>query len=564
MAQKDSTKPYALRLASSTLNVMQEALRQSDATYYDVVEHIADGYYELNLKGGFTFVNAGFCQMIGRSRSELLATRTRHYTRYLNAESAERLQRALDSVCRTSKPENVELYLTGKDNCPRYLDVSIAPICSQTGETIGFRGIARDITERKAAEIELNRRVNLLAVLQQVDVELNQTLDLEPVLEVALNAAMLMSNADCGYISLNEAGTMRVARATGAYKDSTSPPVGIAARALRRERAEFVDNVLIDPDHEPVVETTQAQITIPLIAHNKVIGLLNLETDDSAKFTEDVFEFAQLLASRIAAAIENARLYSSLQAKVSELQDLYEQVSALEQLKTDMIRIAAHDMRSPLAVIFSYVEMLREDLAPHMEEHHKIYLNAIQQSVSRITRMSSEILTLERVQDSTSVPDQRVSLAMVVQRVADEHGDEIRQKQQTIGVSLPEESTVVLGEPTELVEAVSNLISNAIKYTPDGGRVEARLRVEDNSVILEVEDNGFGIPDEEQARIFEPFHRVKTRETRLIDGTGLGLYLVRKIVERHGGTTHFRSTYGQGSVFGFRLPLAPQETPVAG
>ena len=563
MAQKDATKSYALRLASSTLNAMQEALKQSESTYYDAVEDIADGYYELDLKGGFTFVNAGFCNMVGRSRHELLAARTRHYTRYLNVESADRLQKALDTVCRTGKPENVELYLTGKDNSPRYLDLSIAPVCSAAGETVGFRGVAHDITERKAAELELRRRVNLLAVLQQVDVELNQTQDLEPVLEVALNAAVLMSNADCGYIGLTDTGVMRVARAVGAYKDKESAPAGIAARALRRERAEFVDDVLIDPDHEPVVETTQAQIAIPLIAHNKLIGLLNLETDDSAKFTEDVFEFAQLLASRIAAAIENARLYSTLQAKVAELQDLYEHMSALEQLKTDMIRIAAHDMRSPLAVIFSYVEMLREDLAPHMEEHHTVYLNAIQQSVSRITRMSSEILTLERVQDSTSVPDQRVSLAMVVQRVADEHSSEIRQKQQTIGVSLPEESTIVLGEPTELVEAVTNLLTNAIKYTPDGGRVETRLRVEEDSVILEVEDNGFGIPDEEQARIFEPFHRVKTRETRLIDGTGLGLYLVRKIVERHGGTTHFRSIYGQGSVFGFRLPLAPQETPVA-
>jgi two-component system phosphate regulon sensor histidine kinase PhoR len=103
---------------------------------------------------------------------------------------------------------------------------------------------------------------------------------------------------------------------------------------------------------------------------------------------------------------------------------------------------------------------------------------------------------------------------------------------------------------------VDNLIGNAIKYTPENGAVTVRLSSEAGGIIFEVEDTGFGIPADRQARLFQPFYRVKTAETRRVEGTGLGLHLVKNIVERHHGRIRFHSEYGKGSVFGFELPPA--------
>ncbi len=123
-------------------------------------------------------------------------------------------------------------------------------------------------------------------------------------------------------------------------------------------------------------------------------------------------------------------------------------------------------------------------------------------------------------------------------------------------MSVHAESLSVHGVSTELHEAIANLIGNAIKYTPDGGKIEARLQRDGDWAVLEVEDTGYGIPDDQQSDLFQPFRRIKTRETFAIEGTGLGLYLVKKIADRHNGSVYFRSQQGKGSTFGLRLPLA--------
>ena len=111
------------------------------------------------------------------------------------------------------------------------------------------------------------------------------------------------------------------------------------------------------------------------------------------------------------------------------------------------------------------------------------------------------------------------------------------------------------GDPVQLYEAASNLINNGIKYTPEGGSVTVRLYATDKSAVFEVEDTGIGVPEEFRTGLFKPFYRVKTNETKDIDGTGLGLYLVKGIVERHGGQMRFQTEHGKGSIFGFELPL---------
>jgi signal transduction histidine kinase len=221
-----------------------------------------------------------------------------------------------------------------------------------------------------------------------------------------------------------------------------------------------------------------------------------------------------------------------------------------------MIRIAAHDLRSPIGVISGYLHFIHEDLRPHMSPQNEEFFDTIERAVVRMETITSDILSLQKIEQAAQGHHrEKVALNEMVEGVFHDHENQARQKRQQVQLDLPPDPLVVWGDPTQLHEAIVNLVSNAIKYTPDEGRVQVRLKQEDGTALFEVEDSGYGIPKEHQARLFEPFFRAKSDETREIEGTGLGLHLVKNIVERHHGQMGFQSEYGKGSTFGFRLPL---------
>lgn len=532
--------------------------RQSEARYRSIAENIKDGYYEVDINGHFVFVNDGLCRIAGRSREQLLAPGQRHYSHHVSEATSAQLLELFRGVLHNREPvQGAEVLVERPDGSICHVEFSIALIDGPSGRPLGFCGIARDITKRKQVEAALDRRVTLLSVLEQVDLELNQTLDMEQVLSVALNAAVLLSHADAGFIGLTDGDRLRLVRLVGPYGPvgEVEANIGITGRVMRQRRAELIPDVSADPDYHADIPSTRAQITIPLISHDKLLGVINLETADPERFTPETFEFVQLVTARAASAIDNARLYAVSQQQLAELRELYAQLQELEQLKSDMIRIAAHDMRSPLGILTGYLDILRFDLNDVLNEEQQTYFDSMLRAIDRIQRMTTDILSLERVQAAREPLTTIVNLADVVSRAVFDRADEARQKRHKVAVQI-EQAVYVCGDPISLVEATGNLLGNAIKYTPDGGSIEVRLRVEDGRAVVEVADNGYGIPAEYHDRLFQPFFRVRTDETFEIDGTGLGLYLVRKIVERHGGQMRFESAPGVGSTFSFSLPLA--------
>jgi signal transduction histidine kinase len=269
--------------------------------------------------------------------------------------------------------------------------------------------------------------------------------------------------------------------------------------------------------------------------------------------TDEQLDFMQVLTARIAVAVDNASLYQISQQQLAELKTLYERVSQLEQIKTDMIRIAAHDLRNPINVVTGFAELLLE--MGHLPEAEQDQVSHIFVAGRRMQKLVADILSLERIeqiQAGENLP--RLDLAALIDQVYQAQQYSATQHEFRINKEL--ESIFVRGDAPQLHEAITNLVTNAFKYTSAGGRVEICLSTDDKYAILKVIDTGYGIPDEMQARLFQPFYRVRSQETYEIEGTGLGLHLVKNIIERHNGTMQFHSVYGQGSTFGFRLPLA--------
>jgi hypothetical protein len=319
------------------------------------------------------------------------------------------------------------------------------------------------------------------------------------------------------------------------------------------------DDLKNHPSYESLIERTVGVIVLPLSLQNRMIGIVNLETTVAEDFTFERLEFLQLMVGRIAVSLENARLVAQINWQLEEQQRLYEEVSRLEQIKTDMIRIASHDLRNPLAAILGYLEMLNWDMEK-IEKVHQGYLANIEEAARRMQKITSDILSLERIEETALHNTAEVfDLNNLLQQAYNEHRPSAQLKKHKYDLVLPDQQVIVDADPIQLHEAIANLVGNAIKYTPDHGEIKVILDLVEKTVRIRVIDNGFGIPEAKQERLFQPFYRAKTQETESIQGTGLGLHLVKNIVERFGGTLVFKSVYKQGSTFGFDMPVSDKQ-----
>ncbi|MBE2194227.1 MAG: GAF domain-containing protein [Anaerolinea sp.] len=259
-------------------------------------------------------------------------------------------------------------------------------------------------------------------------------------------------------------------------------------------------------------------------------------------FNYDEVQLAEALSSLIASSLRQVRLYAD--------------VRELEAIKTEMIKMASHDLRNPLSNVVGYFHLLTMSLETLLTEEHRSYIEYVNRSLTTMKSLLEDLLTLERIESERGASWTQVDMTHLVEDVVTGQFGSAELKKQTLTFANPAVSLRVLGSATQLRQAVTNLVGNAIKYTPDGGKIEVRLYPQDKRLIFEVEDNGYGISKERQARLFQSFYRAHEPGTENISGTGLGLSLVKTVVERHGGAVGVESEPGKGSVFGLWLPLA--------
>jgi signal transduction histidine kinase len=288
-------------------------------------------------------------------------------------------------------------------------------------------------------------------------------------------------------------------------------------------------------------------LVAPLSVQNQILGVaLAIEGRQQRRFTRDEILMAESLMSQIASAIRQAKLY--------------EDVRELENLKSEMIRMASHDLRNPLGSAMGYFEMLAPQVIRTLNETQQEYVGHIRRSLNTIKSLLEDLLTLDRIESERQTAWVELDFNSLAQQVVDGQMAAARLKQHEITVENPEGTLTIVGSATQLRQAVTNLVSNAIKYTPDNGKIQVRFKVADKRLTFEVQDNGYGISKERQSRLFQRFYRARQPGTDHIAGTGLGLSLVKTVIERHGGEVWVESEPGQGSTFGFWLPFKAQKS----
>lgn len=426
---------------------------------------------------------------------------------------------------------------------PHHLQVRTVRLRGDGGAPSASTMVVRDITREVRAEDALRITYAHLLILHHVDNELNRKLDVDYVASVAIDSAMLLCGGDAAVIGFVAGSEVTAAKVTGLYGPACVgmrlDTAGVTARAIRTRDAAWVKDVDQDAEYVRLAPGMKSQMAAPLIAGERLIGILSVETAIPARFTEDVFESVQLLAARVATALDNARAYEERDQLVGELDAFSHTV--------------AHDLKSPIGVVAGYAEVLAEHYQSMAPERVSEILNLIQTRSLKMAGIVSSLLMLAHVRGVTGVDVTPIRLEDIVREVLLRLDHVIVEKQAVVTTS--KRWPVAIGYAPWVEEVLANYVSNALKYggSPPHIGIHAR-RLKNAMIRVDVTDNGAGMTEQDRARLFTPFTRLES--AGLSEGHGLGLSIVERIVTRLGGEVGVESQLGKGSTFFFTLPTA--------
>ncbi|MCJ7535139.1 MAG: GAF domain-containing protein [Anaerolineales bacterium] len=421
----------------------------------------------------------------------------------------------------------------------------------------------------------LAARVDELSIMQRIDQELNASLDFMHVMSITLEASMRHSRASAGLIGSLENGGLRVIAAQG-FPSETMEVGGV----LKADQLPGLEEALNVENAQPVMTSitkseltddrddasksgqdgsqllslmpdTSGQILIPIQRESEVIGIIFLASTETSGFTDENVEFLSRLSDHAAIAISNAQLYAEVQAA--------------NKAKSEFVSAAAHELKNPLTSIKGYSDLLVGGSVGPVSEGQASFLATIRSNAERMRTLVSDLQDITRIEaGQLQLQFASESLEGITQEVVTSLDTQIDEKGQQLVIRVAEDLPLVWCDVNRMVQVLTNLVSNANKYTPNGGQIEilasqidAPKESEDRKQMVRVSivDNGFGISPDDQKKIFEQFFRSEDSQVRETTGTGLGLSITKKLVEMQGGELWFESELGQGTTFHFTIPI---------
>jgi signal transduction histidine kinase/putative methionine-R-sulfoxide reductase with GAF domain len=421
----------------------------------------------------------------------------------------------------------------------------------------------RLLTELHARTAELTQSVGELRALGEVGQAISSTLDLQTVLSTIVARATQLSGTDAGVIyEYDEQREVFVPRATAhleaeIVETMLATPVrkgeGATGRLAEVPEPIQVPNILEAPAESRVRGALvhagyRALLAVPLVREDHLLGGLTVLRKATGAFTPEVVELLQTFATQSALAIQNARLFL-------EIEDKSRQLEVASQHKSEFLANMSHELRTPLNAIIGFAEVLTERMFGELNERQDEYLRDIYSSGQHLLSLINDILDLSKIEAGRmelepadfDLPSSIDNALTLVRERAGRRGI-------TLGRAIDEHVGTIRGDERKVKQVLLNLLSNALKFTPEGGRIDVRAAVSDGMVEVSVADTGVGIAPEDQEAVFEEFRQVGTADKK-VEGTGLGLALSRKFIELHGGRIWVKSQVGTGSTFTFTIPV---------
>jgi signal transduction histidine kinase len=421
-------------------------------------------------------------------------------------------------------------------------------------------------TARRQAEDVLRRRNRELALLNRASQAFGASLDLDQVLATVLEEARhLMDVAACSIWLVDAAtGELVCRQASGPRSELVigwrlAPGDGLAGWVVAKGESLIVPDVQADQRHFQDLDrltglVLRSILSAPLQIQQKVIGVLQMVDFEVDRFEATDLTILESLAATAAIAIENARLYAAEQQRAAALARALEQQQELDRLKNHFIQNVSHELRTPLALIQGYAELLNAGEMGELQPALQDAVSVIARRARMLGKMADDLVAILET-EKREPKRESLDLANIIHKLLADFQVAAEQAGLSLTAQIADDLPPVSGDVQHLLRVMDNLLGNALKFTPAGGQISVRLWRDGPQAVLEVADTGIGIPRDQLGRVFERFYQVDGSTTRRYGGTGLGLALVKEIVEAHGGQVSVSSEVGQGSTFTVRLPI---------
>ena len=493
----------------------------------------------------------------------------------LHEEDGERARLAVEESLAARGDYDIEYRVANPDGSYRWVLARGRGIYGEDGRVLGMLGVVQDMTERKQTEEALREQTEALAIINELGRTISAELDLHRMVQAVTDAATELTGARFGsffYNVLNEEGASYMLYTLSgvpreAFAHFPMPrATDLFGPTFRGEGTVLIDDVKQDPrygknspyygmpeGHLPVV----SYLAVPVaLRSGEVLGGLFFGAPEVGVFNERHARIVEGLAAQSAIAMDNARLYESAQRARVEAERLYREAQESSRLKDEFLATVSHELRTPLTAILGWAHMLRTgqfDTAAAQRAFETVERNARAQAqlIDDLLDVSRIVTGKLRIDVRPVDPNNFIEAAIeAVRPAAEAKGVRLQKVLDTGAVS-------VSGDPVRLQQVIWNLLSNAIKFTPRGGRVQVRLERVNSHVEVAVSDTGAGISADFLPHVFDRFRQADQKTTRQHGGMGLGLAIVRHLVELHGGTVRAESPgEGHGSTFTVLLPVA--------
>jgi PAS domain S-box-containing protein len=534
-----------------------------------LVESVVDyAIFMLDPQGVVMTWNAGAQRIKGYNADEIVG---KHFSIFYPGAEARRgkPEYALRVAADEGRYEE-EGFRVRKDGSTFWASVVITALRGDGGELVGFAKVTRDLTERRksedqrgmlldrerAAREEVETSLRQLRVIQAVTDTALAHLALDDLLKALLERVAELLVVDTASVLLvDEDGQTLQARAAHGLEEEVESGVripigqGFAGRVAIEQRPVMLDDVERSTVLNPILRQkgVRSLLGVPLNAHGKFFGVLHVGALLPARFHERDIEILEVVADRVAIAIENAQLFELARTAANEAAE----ATSAVRMRDEFLSVAAHELKTPITAAKAAAQLFARTFRnTELTTTQTRALDTVEKQIDKLGRLASQLLDTVRLETGKlEIEPKQTDLVEVV-------GAAIEQVRATT-----EKHRFHLDAPGDLPmridalrieQVLVNLLDNAVKYSPAGGDIDVVMRRSIATTVITVRDHGIGVPSEHRARLFDQFYQAHPNRS----GLGLGLYISRHIVERHGGTVYAEDPEGAGTRFVISLPMS--------
>ena len=537
----------------------EESLRQSEEDLRALANSIPQLAWIAGFDGTIAWYNQRWHDYTGTSAEQMTGD---GWSIAYHAQHLPPMLHAWKAALRDGTPFEMEFPIRGADGQYRWFLTRANPVRDRGGQLLRWFGTSTDVDQVKRAQEALRDETRVLELLNNTGAALAGTLDLPALLQETVDAATRISGARFGAFYYDDAGeALPSARAVSGL--SLRQADAIAAE-LRQGPAMRQNDLLAAPDASADgAPPLRSCLSLPVSSRSGLLlGRLLLGHPQAGMFSARSERIVSAIAAQAAVALDNTRLYAAATRAAEERKVLLDserearaEAERTNQLKDDFLATLSHELRTPLSAILGWAQVLRRGTRDQADLHRG--LQSIERNARAQAQLIEDLLDMSRITSDKVLLDlQPLAPASVIASAIETLRPAADAKHIAIHSSIASDAGSIMGDPGRIQQVIWNLLSNALKFTPQGGRVDIGVRHEAGRLAITVTDNGVGIKKDFLPHVFDRFRQADASTTRRHGGLGLGLAIVKHLVEQHGGTVTASSAGDmQGASFTVRLPL---------